>query len=129
MLIGPLAVKTAVNIETIRYYERVGLISAPPRTKGGHRDYSEQHAQQLAFIRRGRELGFSLDDIRALLDLASQTNLACAEAKDITLRQLADVRDKIASLNRLERALQQMSGACQPGTDKRCPIFDALTSS
>ena len=128
MLIGQLAAETGVNIETIRYYERVGLISAPPRTRGGHRDYNEQHVQRLTFIRRGRELGFSLDDIRALLDLASRTNLACADAKDITLRQLTDVRSKIASLKKLERALKQMSGACQPGTNKLCPIFDALSS-
>lgn len=128
MLIGKLAASTGVNIETIRYYERVGLIAAPPRTAGGHRAYEEQHTQRLRFIRRGRELGFSLDDIRSLLELARRTNLACAEAKDITLRQLGDVRGKIASLKKLERALKQMSGACQPGTNERCPIFDALSS-
>jgi MerR family mercuric resistance operon transcriptional regulator len=128
VLIGKLAAATGVNIETIRYYERVGLISAPPRTAGGHRAYEEQHAQQLTFIRRGRELGFSLNDIRSLLELASQTNLACAEAKDITLRQLVGVRGKIASLKKLELALKQMSAACQPGANKPCPIFDALSS-
>jgi MerR family mercuric resistance operon transcriptional regulator len=126
MLIGRLSAESGVNIETIRYYERVGLISAPPRTAGGHRAYDEGHAERLNFIRRGRELGFSLDDIRALLVLASRTNLACAEAKDITLRQLAEVRGKIASLKKLERALKQMSGACHPGTNRSCSIFDAL---
>lgn len=128
MLIGKLAAETGVNIETIRYYERVGLIPAPPRTTGGHRAYDEHHAQRLIFIRRGRELGFSLHDIRSLLELASQTNLACAQAKDITLSQLAEVRGKIVSLKKLERALQEMSGACQPGKNKPCPIFDALSS-
>ena len=128
MLIGKLAAATGVNIETIRYYERVGLISAPPRTVGRHRVYDDQHMQRLTFIRRSRELGFSLNDIRTLLELASRTNLACAEAKDITLRQLGGVRGKIASLKKLERALEKMSGACQPGTDEPCPIFDALSS-
>lgn len=128
MLIGRLAAETGVNIETIRYYERVGLISAPPRTAGGHRTYDEQQVQQLIFIRRGRELGFSLDDIRSLLALASQTNVACAGAKKIALRQLEGVRGRIASLKKLERALGKMSGDCQPGTDKPCPIFEALSS-
>ena len=128
MLIGKLAAETGVHIETIRYYERVGLVTAPPRTAGGHRVYDKLHVQRLAFIRRSRELGFSLNDIRALLELASRTNLACAEAKDITLRQLAEVRGKIASLKKLERALGQMSGACRPGSRNSCPIFDALWS-
>jgi len=128
MFIGKLAAETGVNIETIRYYERVGLIPTPPRTTGGHRAYDEAHVERLTFIRRGRELGFSLNDMRALLDLASRTKVACAEAKDIALRQLADVRGKIGSLKRLERALKEMSHACQPGTDKRCPIFAALSS-
>ena len=128
MLIGSLAAQTGVNIETIRYYERVGLIPSPPRTAGGHRDYSKHHVQQLTFIRRGRELGFSLDDIRALLGLASRSNLACAEAKNITLRQLSGVRGKISSLKKLERALKQMSDTCEPDTNKPCPIFDALSS-
>ena len=128
MLIGKLSDATGVNIETIRYYERVGLISAPPRTAGGHRAYDEQHAQRLIFIRRGRELGFSLDDIRSLLELASRTNLACAETKEITLRQLSGVRGKIESLKKLELALDKMSDACKPGTNEPCPIFDALSS-
>lgn len=124
MLIGKLAAETGVNIETIRYYERVGLLGTPPRTDGGHRLYSADHAQRLTFIRRSRELGFSLDEIRTLLDLADSKR-DCA-AKELTLRHLTDVRGKIASLRKLERALKGMTDACQPGTQNSCPIFEAL---
>lgn len=126
MLIGKLATETGVNIETIRYYERVELLSAPARTEGGHRVYDADHVQRLTFIRRSRELGFSLDDIRTLLAL-SDGKRDCA-AKELTLRHLADVRGKIASLKRLERALKGMTEACKPGDQKSCPIFDALSS-
>jgi MerR family mercuric resistance operon transcriptional regulator len=126
MLIGKLAAETGVNIETIRYYERVGLLAIPPRTRGRHRVYDEHHAQRLTFIRRSRELGFSLDDIRALLDLSDSGKQDCA-AKELTLRHLDDVRGKITSLKRLERALKSMTEACKPGDQKSCPIFDALS--
>jgi MerR family mercuric resistance operon transcriptional regulator len=125
MLIGKLATETSVNIETIRYYERVGLLAAPPRTQGRHRVYSEQDAQRLTFIRRSRELGFSVDDIRTLLDLSDNGRSGCAKA--LTLRHLTDVRGKIASLKRLERALKGVTEACKPGDQKSCPIFDALS--
>jgi MerR family mercuric resistance operon transcriptional regulator len=125
MLIGKLAAQTGVNIETIRYYERVELLSAPARTDGGHRVYDADHVRRLTFIRRSRELGFSLDDIRTLLAL-SDGKRDCA-AKELTLRHLADVRGKIASLKRLERALKGMTQACKPGDQNSCPIFDALS--
>lgn len=127
--IGQLAAKSGVKIETIRYYERVGLLAAPPRSQGGHRVYEKGYVQRLKFIRRGRELGFSLDDISALLEFAGRSNLACADAKAITLRQLADVRGKIASLRKLERALRRMTDACAPGETVACPIFEALSAS
>ena len=124
MLIGKLATETGVNIETIRYYERVELLSAPARTEGGHRVYDADHVQRLTFIRRSRELGFSLDDIRTLFALSGKRDCA---AKELTLLHLADVRGKIASLKRLERALKGMTEACKPGDQKSCPIFDALS--
>jgi MerR family mercuric resistance operon transcriptional regulator len=125
MLIGQVAAKTGVNIETIRYYERVGLLANPPRTEGGHRVYGEQHIHRLTFIRRGRELGFSLGDVRMLLDLAD--NERDGAAKELTLRHLGNVRGKIASLKRLERALKKMAETCKPGDQDSCPIFDALS--
>lgn len=127
ILIGALAEQTRVNIETIRYYERVGLLSPPPRSGGRHRLYSEEHVRRLAFIRRSRELGFSLDDIRALLALVDEGAFDCSIVKNIAVRHLADVQGKIASLKRLERALKSMADACQPSKQVSCPIIDALT--
>jgi len=126
MLIGKLSAETGANIETIRYYERVGLLAAPPRTRGGFRIYDQHHVRRLIFIRRSRELGFSLDDIRTLLAL-SDGKRDCA-AKELTLRHLADVSGKIASLKRLEKALKSMTEACKPGVQDSCPIFDALSA-
>lgn len=125
MLIGELAAETGVHIETIRYYERVGLLASPPRTRGGHRVYDKHHSQRLTFIRRSRELGFPLDDIRTLLNL-SDGKQDCA-ARKVTLRHLDDVRGKIASLKRLEKALKGMTEACKPGDQSSCPIFNALS--
>ena len=125
MLIGKLAAETGVNIETIRYYERVGLLNIPPRTGGRHRVYNEQDAQRLTFIRRSRELGFSLEDIRILLELSHGKRDYAARA--LTLRHLDDVRGKITSLRKLERALRGMTEACKPGDQNSCPIFDALS--
>jgi MerR family transcriptional regulator, mercuric resistance operon regulatory protein len=105
--IGQLAAETGVNIETIRYYERVGLLAIPSRTTGRHRAYDKQYVQRLTFVRRSRELGFSLGDIRALLDLSDGKQDRVA--RELTLRHLADVRGKIASLRKLERALKAMT--------------------
>jgi len=126
LLIGELSARTGVNIETIRYYERIRLMQPPPRTKGGHRAYRSDDVRRLCFIRRARELGFPLDDIRRLLAFADRGEVACVETKDMTLRHLADVRGKITSLKRLERALKYMTNACRPGRQDACPILDAL---
>lgn len=128
MLIGSAAKRTGVNIETIRYYERVGLLPHPLRTDGRRRTYDERTVRRLHFIRRGRELGFSLAEVRALLELADRGAVACAETKDMTLRHLADVRGKIRSLKSLERVLKKMTDACHPGTQLSCPVLDALDS-
>lgn len=129
LLIGALASRTGVNIETIRYYERIGLIPAPPRTRGRHRAYDERHKQRLAFIRRSRELGFSLDDTRTLIQLGERGMVECAATKKLTLRHLADVHGKIASLRKLERALKTMTDACAPGKQRSCPIIEALSAT
>jgi len=129
MLIGELSTRTGVNIETIRYYERIGLIPAPPRKNGRQRIYDESHVRRLKFVRRSRELGFALDDIRTLLVLADRGEQACSETKEMTVRRLADVRGKIISLRKLERALRQMTDACRPGRQSSCPILDALSAN
>ncbi|MGH6737083.1 MAG: MerR family transcriptional regulator [Methyloceanibacter sp.] len=126
LLIGEFSQRTGVNVETIRYYERIGLLPKPPRTSGRHRVYDHSHVQRLRFVRRGRELGFTLEDIRTLLALAERSKEACAETKEMTLRHLADVRGKIASLKKLDRALAEMTSACRPGRQRSCPILDTL---
>jgi MerR family mercuric resistance operon transcriptional regulator len=129
MLIGEISTRTGVNIETIRYYERIGLIPAPPRKNGRRRIYDESHVRRLRFVRRSRGLGFALDDIRTLLALADRGEQACSETKEMTVRHLADVRGKIASLRKLERALREMTDACRPGRQSSCPILDALSAN
>lgn len=126
LLIGGVSRLTGVNIETVRYYERVGLLPRPQRTEGRHRAYAGDDVHRLNFIRRARELGFSLQDIRTLLELGDRGAAACCETKDMTTRHLADVRAKIRSLRKLERALKEMTEACRPGSQPSCPILDAL---
>jgi MerR family mercuric resistance operon transcriptional regulator len=126
LLIGNVSQLTGVAIETIRYYERVDLLPRPRRTEGRHRTFVERDVHRLSFIRRSRQLGFSLDDIRTLLELADRGAVACEETKELTTRHLADIRAKIRSLRKLERALQQMTAACRPGRQLSCPILDAL---
>jgi MerR family mercuric resistance operon transcriptional regulator len=124
--IGQLSAATGCNIETIRYYERSGLLSAPPRTDGGHRVYGDDHLRRLNFIRRARELGFSLIDVRALLALVDREDGSCGEIRDMTMRHLIDVRAKLADLRRLERGLATMVAGCKGGGASECPVLDAL---
>ena len=115
-----------LNIETIRYYERIGLVKAPDRTSGGTRQYNQERIKELFFIKRSRELGFSLDEIRALLAMISGPQFTCREVHAMTLAHLHDVRKKISDLQRLERVLVQMASKCSRGAIPDCPIVDAL---
>lgn len=123
---GELAELSGCNIETVRFYEKHGLLPPPPRTAGGHRDYAPEHLKRLTFIRRSRELGFTLDEVRSLLILVDGRDWTCAEVKAMTLEHLADVRRKIADLQRLARTLQDMAAQCDRGAVPECPIVDAL---
>jgi MerR family mercuric resistance operon transcriptional regulator len=125
---GELAQQSGCNIETVRFYERLGLLPAPPRTAGGHRDYAPEHLRRLMFIRRSRELGFTLDEVRSLLALVGGGDWTCAEVRAMTLEHLADVRRKIADLEKLGRVLEDMTAQCAGGALPECPIVDALTS-
>jgi MerR family mercuric resistance operon transcriptional regulator len=124
--IGALSEQTGVNIETIRYYEREGLMPAPPRTSGGHRSYSEDHLKRLTFIRRSRELGFSMAEIRGLLALVDERSYTCGEVKAFTLEHTESVRSKISDLQRMEKMLVEIASGCEGGTVPDCPIIDAL---
>jgi MerR family transcriptional regulator, mercuric resistance operon regulatory protein len=126
MTIGPLSRLAAVNIETIRFYEHVGILPKPPRSAGGHRIYDQDHLKRLSFVRRSRELGFSLDEVRGLLQLVDGGHSTCAKVRAITLDHLADIRRKIADLRRLESTLAQVAGKCRGGKVPDCPIIDTL---
>lgn len=124
--IGALSEKTGCNIETIRYYEREGLLPDPPRTDGGHRMYGEEHLKRLTFIRRSRELGFTLEEVRGLLKMVDGGHYTCAEVKSLTLEHLKDVRGKLADLKKLEKALKHLADQCTGDEAPDCPIVEAL---
>ena len=105
LTIGKLAESAGINLETIRYYERIGLMPKPNRTGGGHRSYEAAHVRRLAFIRRARDLGFGLEDIRALLALAEPGRTSCCEVQKIAEHHLDNVRAKLAHLQRMESML------------------------
>jgi MerR family transcriptional regulator, mercuric resistance operon regulatory protein len=127
LTIGALSDETGVNVETIRYYEREGLLPRAPRTAGGHRVFGKAHLRRLFFIRRSRELGFSGTEVRALLRLVDG-GYTCGEVRDLTLRHLADVRAKIADLRRLEQTLAAISSKCAGDDLPDCPIVEALSA-
>ncbi len=124
--IGALAQMTGIHIETIRYYERIGILPKIPRTAGGHRQYEPDQVKRLKFVKRSRELGFSLDDIRALISLVDGDNYTCAQVKALTEPHLDDVRAKIADLKKMERALSDMVAQCSGNKVPNCPIIDVL---
>ena len=126
--IGQLAKAAGVNLETVRYYERIGLMPAPARTGSGHRAYDDKHIRKLAFIRRARELGFSIDDIRTLLALAEPERASCAEVNEIASAHLAEVRAKLNDLARLEQILATTVARCSGDHAPSCPVLDMLGS-
>lgn len=126
MTIGKLASKASVNIETIRYYEKEGILPSPPRTESGYRLYTAEHYKRLMFVRRSRELGFSLNEIRTMLQMVDGENLTCAEVKNVTMNHLDDIREKITDLQKLKKTLQKIASQCGGGETPNCPIIDAL---
>lgn len=125
--IGELARRSDVKVETVRYYEQSGLMPDPPRTDAGHRLYTEAHFKRLVFIRRARQLGFSLEEIRGLLALVDGGKYSCGEVQALTLEHAASVRRRIKDLRRLERTLMQIASECEGGAVPECPIIDALS--
>ena len=123
-----LARRTNCNLETIRYYEKIGMMPAPPRTAAGYRVYDESHVRRLRFILRARELGFAIEEIRGLLQLVEGGNQTCAEVKARTEKHLADVRTKIADLRRIERVLATTAASCSGDDVPECPVLEALAS-
>lgn len=130
LTIGRLSDATGVNIETIRYYERINLLDAPPRTRGGHRNYHDAHVRRLRFVRRARELGFGLDAVRTLLALAESDNSSCQDVRNIAAAHLVDVRAKLADLLKLENILAgtvtQCDVECCTTPAPVCPVLEIL---
>ena len=124
--IGRLARHTGTSVETIRYYERMGLWAAPSRSAGGYRLYGTEHLKRLNFIRRARLLGFSIGEVRTLLRLADEHKRPCAEVRVVAEAHLADVRNKIADLRTMERVLRETVARCADGAGSHCPLIDAL---
>ena len=126
--IGELSRLTEVNIETIRYYEKIGIMPNPPRNNSGYRIYSSSHLGRLTFVRRSRELGFSQPEVRKLLTLVDEHKYTCAEVQEMTARHLLTVRNKIKDLRKLEKALANMVSECDGGDIPDCPIVDILSA-
>jgi len=125
---GKLAKLAACNIETIRYYENIGIMSQPMRTTSGHRLYSKQDQERLKFVLRCRGLGFSLTDIRYLLGMEEQP-LSCEQVYVLTKNHLQTVRSKISDLKKLEATLADMSAKCERGVTPDCAVITALATS
>jgi MerR family mercuric resistance operon transcriptional regulator len=124
--IGELSRATGVNIETIRYYERIKMLPRPRRTEGGHRVYGPFERRSLTFIRRARELGFTLDEIRALLALGGPGKASCKDVREIAAHHLEDIRCKIADLSELEQLLASTIARCSGKVAPDCPVIDVL---
>src|SRR5262245_3034842 len=129
LTIGTLSERTGCNIETIRYYERIGLMPRTARSDGGHRLYGEDHMKRLGFIRRSRELGFTLDQVRTLLGLVDGRRYTCAQVKRITVEHLGEIHRKVADLRRIERVLKDMAAQCDGGAVPKCAVIDALSAA
>ena len=126
MQIGELARRLATSVATVRYYERLGLLPPPPRTESGRRTYDDDDLRRLAFVRHGRALGFTLEDIRTLLALSGVPSRSCTEIDDMARLQLAAVEAKIHQLQSLRDELRRISAVCSGGAVADCRVMDAL---
>ncbi|MBL4671836.1 MAG: helix-turn-helix domain-containing protein [Arenicella sp.] len=128
LAVGDLARAGQCKVETVRYYEKIGLMPIPQRTAGGRRSYQQSELKRLIFIRRSRELGFSVAQVRNLLRFVDEPNHTCGEVKGLTLAQSKEVQSKIDDLQRLHKALLEMADKCkgQNYSLDQCPIIDAL---
>jgi Hg(II)-responsive transcriptional regulator len=125
--IGQVARRAGVGVETIRFYEREGLLEEPPRRASGYRQYSEQVVKRIHFIKRAQQLGFSLKEITELLLLRVDEHTSCEEVKQHTEAKIAEVERKVVELQRMQQALLQVAALCTgEGSATACPMLDAL---
>jgi Cu(I)-responsive transcriptional regulator len=126
LTIGSLAKKTGAKVQTIRYYEQIGLMPEPGRTEGGQRRYGDAELDRLAFIRHARQLGFGLEAIRELLDLSDRPERPCADVDAIARRHLSDVERRISRLETLQVELRRMLAQCDEGRVSDCRVLQVL---
>jgi len=126
LAIGAVSKWTGCKVETIRYYERIGLLPAPARTEGGYRIYGVEGLKRLNFIRRARQLGFGLKEVRTLLRLADKRTRPSAAARRVAARYREEVRAKVADLRATERVLTEMIARCAGGRLPACPLIETL---
>lgn len=129
MKISDAAAASGCHLETIRYYERIGLLPPPGRSASGYRLYTPADVDRVRFITRGRDLGFSLDEIRSLLQLAEDPRLSCADVDGLARRHLADIQVRLHELRRMAKELERTIGACVGGERGRCAILSTLRAS
>ncbi len=126
MWIGEAAEQAGVNVQTLRYYERRGLLPKPPRRTSGYREFPDDAVRIVRFIKRAQDLGFSLDEVEELLQLRRNTGRNRAQIRALATRRVEDIDRKIDELERMKQALQSLVHACHAGTTLECPIIDAL---
>ncbi len=126
MSIGQLGKATGTVVETVRYYEKIGLLAPPARTSGNYRSYGQNEVARLSFIRRARDLGFGIAEVRSLLELADDRQRPCGEVDTLARTQLDQVERKIADLKALRLELSSLINQCQQGTIAECRILEAL---
>ena len=126
MRIGEVARRADVNVQTLRYYERRGLLPPPKRRPSGYREYSEDAVRLVRFIKRAQELGFTLRDIEELIQLRRSPARNCAAVRAAVARKVEDVGNRIRQLTAIQEALEELTGACEAAGGSRCPIIDAL---
>lgn len=125
---GELAAISGCNAETIRYYEKIGLIPEPSRAANGYREYDEEHRERLNFVQRGRELGFTIDDLKSLLNLVDRNAVSCNEVEKMATKHLESVQNKIDHLKRMEATLAKTIGSCSKEDVPECPLIESLFS-
>ena len=127
MTISAVARMAGVGIETIRFYEREGLMEAPPRTISGYRQYSQEAVQRLQFIQRAKYLGFTLKEIEELLSLRLSAEGTCEDVRKKALAKISDIEERVLALQRMKRALTNLAKACtRKGSARECPIIEAI---
>jgi len=128
LTIGALSKRTGCNIETVRYYEKIGVLPQPRRRRSGYRTYADDDVRRLTFVRRARELGFSLEEVKALLRLADEQEPSCGNARDLAVHHLAEVRRRIRDLRAIERVLAETATRCAREEGPGCPLLDLLAT-